>query len=939
MLLRVVFAVLVVLASEAVAHPVEEGRRRELRIDAGFHGDLPAPTIDHGGHVWDESLGILQSRTGPVFDAASGGGVAPPWRSAGEPLGVASVMMAGRSRDQSEPRFAVYDRQRMELVVWQGDDPSVPPIHRYGFARAWGDGVVPDALRGTGWERSSTTHRPVSGTMLPGLLLVLLERSDWPDGPGGVEWVSGLTIAAWQESRGGVWELTEVQDVPNDAPPEARDFRRGYLSSMAAYYPTTRGDDFTTAFVPFVDYLNHLPDRKAVGGQCGLLRVERGGVGDAWTIGPAVEIEATWGDVGEHYHAAGWTEEGVVLSIGDAHLNRVALIRCADWARYDDPSNWTVEPEWFGRSAEGDPVLVNQFWTCCAGNHDAALLVGGDNVSGSLYELTVPTAGDPEPPRFTRLLGEQPSTLLGGDLATTVRSLHRARPETNGPVVALWAFESPGFPEFSRVIYSPDGIGFSAVARLPRDFERLSQPVLVGDRLHLHRQAASGVSGFRVAAPPCGVATSRGLLVRPGGPDLLRDESGAHRPPDTMVAGPGITVERVAPGSEPWGEGWNGAPDAVCYRVRGRSEGATGRLLTLGIDDPRNPTGTLPSTAVGLHMRICNLVPSKLFLEASVNRGSASNTKRIHIASSGDWNDCDAWSNLASLPADCSVTLDNRGAPDQPFVDFLVVFRSLTIDSTPPSWMVDPVPGREVPGDKVDFPLPIRTDDWSVEVELQFPGEGGDLSIGSRLPIMPLCTWRLQGGGHVTLLHRFQSGEFRVEIGGSAIAVPTIPGYDVVRGDTVVAKLSARAGRWFLSVRSAGSIDEVIDEIELPIAHGRPPVGLRIGGPAHELVSALVVRRILVITPEDEGGLVRPEPRDPPTAVGGGEWRRSATAGPRRIPDPVGIVLMLGADGPGLSPDVDLDGDGSVTVLDLHAAIEILGDGTPTPPRSPARDR
>ena len=297
--IRTTLLLLVALSTSFSAWASDELDRRELVIDGGFTGTLPPPIVLRAGRVWDESLGRLVTTTEPVFDLARCGGVATAWVPESEPVSVATLMMTGWSRDQSSPRMAVYDRQRMELIIWNGDDLADVPAERFSFVRSVGSGVTPDALLGTQWERADVTHRPVSGVMLPGLLLLLLERNQWIDGPLGSEpSITGLSIAALQESTSGEWEFLSVEVVPNDAPPEAADFNRGYVSSMASYYPTSRGSDFTTAFIPFVDYLNHLPDRKAVGGQCGLIRVDRRAVGDAWEIGPAVEVVSSWGEEG-----------------------------------------------------------------------------------------------------------------------------------------------------------------------------------------------------------------------------------------------------------------------------------------------------------------------------------------------------------------------------------------------------------------------------------------------------------------------------------------------------------------------------------------------------------------------------------------------------------------------------------------------------------------
>ena len=905
------------------AMPREEGVRRNLVIDGGFHGPLPPPIIDHGGVVWDESLGVTQTRSGPVFDLPRAGGQAGPWKSAGDQLNVASVVVSGWSRDQTAPRVAIYDRQRLELVIWHGEDLSAPPAHRLSMSRPWGGGNTADALVGTPFERTDTTHRIASGVMLPGLLLLLLERTEWPEGPDGPDaGYAGITIAALQESESGDWDWVLADDVANDAPVESREHGRGYVSSMSSYYPTTRDADFQSAFVPFVDYLNHLPNRKANGGQCGILRVDRDAVGDAWTIGPVVEIASSWGDVGEHYHVAGWTPSGVVLAIGDSQFNRVALLRCADWDRYDEPGQWTIIPRWQGDAPDGSQVLANQFWACCAGNDPDHLVIGGDNVSAAIYGLDVPPPGDDSPPRFDRVFGDQPSTLFDGESATTASWVHRDRPEIGGPIVARHVCEGGGYPQFSRALMSTDGATFTTVARFPFGFDRLALPFLCGDRLHVHRQTGSGPSGLQRASPPDDLPVRRGLLVRPGGFDLLRDELGRHRAPDALVAGPGISIEPVDPAELPPTVGWKMPPDAVCYRVRGEAAGAAGRIATLSVVDPRPEAGERPSSSLGVHLRICNLLSSKLLLQAAIDRGTTVSRKTFHIASTGDWNDCDAWTYIESASADCTVTLETRAGPDLATVDFLMVVRSITESTGPPGWFLEPVADRLVPGDRVDFPLPIRTDDWTVEIELQVPPEGADFSIGSRLPVLPVCTWRFADGGHVALRHRPSGGEFRIDTRPGTIEIPDLEPLHLNRGDVILARLSNGGGELRLSVQAAGSSGDELAAVVVPIPPPARPTTLRIGGPAHELASAVVVRRVAIETPAPAS--LAPIIEEPPPSPSGAA-RRAAPGRPshERRPDPFEIARRMGDTVVDLPRWIDLDGDGEVTVLDLAAALRI----------------
>jgi hypothetical protein len=332
-----------------------------------------------------------------------------------------------------------------------------------------------------------------------------------------------------------------------------------------------------------------------------------------------------------------------------------------------------------------------------------------------------------------------------------------------------------------------------------------------------------------------------------------------------------------------------------------------------------------PSSSLGLHLRICNLLSSKLLLQAEIERGGSISRKTFHVASTGDWNDCDAWSLIAAVPADCGVTLATRAGPEVATVDFLMVVRSITESAGPPNWILEPVADRRVPGDRVDFPLPIRTDDWTAEIELQVPPEGGDFSMSSRMPVLPVCTWRFADGAHVSLLHRLGGGEFRIETNRSAIDIPDIEPYHLDRGDVIRARLSHVGGVLRLAVQAAGTTRSRISEVVVPFAPRSRPTTLRIGGPEHELASAFVVRRVAIET-SDAADVVRVPDELSPVPSGTARRGSGDRSAADRLPDPYEIASRLGVSDPELPRWIDLDGDGEVTVLDLAAALRIGRD-------------
>lgn len=910
------------------------------RWEARFDGEVTVTpemtvSIDRGGRTWSTASGEILDADAADFDVARAGGLLGPWREVDTPLVAASAVASGWSRDQSERRTAIYDRSRGRLGIWRGDRVRGGPDLEIDCRRTIGDRVVFDVLVDTPFERPDVTHRVASATMLPGCLLMLLERSS-VDAAGEVVGVDGVSVAALQEGVDGTWDWSWMEDMPDPPLADAREFSRGSLSSMASYFPTTRDEGFLEAFVPLVDYINHRSDARAPGGQCGIFRATRASVGDVWSFGPLVEIARSWGIVGEHFHVAGWTPNGVVLAVGDSELSRVSLLRCADWDHYDIEKNWTEIPRWQGTLPDGRLVSCNQFWSCCAGNHEKELLVGGDNVTGSVFTVDVPETGT-EPPVFRRLIGDQGSRLVDGETANTVSWMVRDRPEIGGVVLGRQVLDGGNSPLYSRVLQSVDGESFAAVARGPREMDRLAVPFFAGEEIGLMRFNTSGDPEVHVATPVSELPTARGLIVRPGGYDLLRDESGVHREPDSMSPAASIAVERLSPEIASTLSDRILPPDAVCYRVSGTTTDVSTRLFTAGFLDSRTEAETAPGqVAVVAHVEVCNLLSSKLRLRFELTRGPAFTEKTITIASQGDWHDVDVWSYRTSLPADVQLRVDNRGGGTTGTVDFLLIHRSMTLGSSSPAWHLDPAPSRFVPGDEVDIGLPIRTDDWRLDLELMLPPDGTDYSSASNVPAMPLFTLFDDRGGRLAVEMKPPVGEVRFYSGVDRRLVGRISQLQANRGDLIRLRFERTGSTIRAMARISGDLDESPATVTLLASPQRPRL-MRLGGAEHELVSSLILRRVTVETPtRGREPVLLPEPGIAGDAPEGGRRGAAPAVGGERI---FQILSRFGAAVESDEREVDLDGDGLVSLLDLQMAIRLARSAALTPPRPPARGR
>ena len=924
------------IATVAVAE--EDAVRREVVFDGEIKSTLPPISIDHGVPIWDSERGIEVPVGDGLFDRARNGLNAGPWRLHDDFPVTASVVLSGKSRDGTQSRVAIFDRARLELSIWNSADTNRPSDHRISMQRAWNGEYINDTFVGTEFEQADHGYRIASGTMLPGCMLFMLqhsvlEKSD--DGSGEQEWViRGVTIAALQEDADGEWEWTDRQDMPDPVDPEAHLFQRGYISSMSSYYPTERTADFKEAFVPLVDYMGHSGTRKATGGQCGIFKARRLHVGAAWTIDPLVEIHSSWQNYGEHFHVAGWTPNGVVLAIGDGEQSRVALLKCEDWENYTDLSNWTVIPRWQGDLDDGvAQVTCNQFWSCCPSNQPNRLLCGGDNVAGGIFGLDVP-AEPSSPPVFEGLIGVQPGAFTDGLSGNTVSWLHRTAPESEGPIVARQVFDPSGYDEYTRVLLSHNGDDFATVARLPDDMEESGVPFLVDGGLRVHRFKNVGVRGIFAATIPSEDRVQAGLLVRPGGVDLLRDDLGRHRAPAVVVPTAGMTVTRLAMDQVPFGLGEGLAPDAVIYRVTGSpSSVVSNQLLTALLQDPREYEPGKGAFSANLHVKVCNLLSSKLRLLNRVNRAGILSDRTQTVVATREWSYYDVWTTTQDAPATCSVAISSPGGDAQPTVDFLLMFRSLTEGCGMPDWPRGPTPGGIVPPSRISQPLAIRADTWAVDVQMQIPPEGIDYSLGGRIQFMPLCTFEFGPGRFVRVRWRVTSGTIFVDslVGDQQWDLAEIHGLRLNRGDTIDIRLRRSEGSMKFAVVAAGSLGSVPAEVSLPIVHAVAPTRFQLGDEHHELVSALVLRRISVEIPSRTNSI-------PPA----GEWASSGSpeglshGGPREKRDRVQTGIATEQTSQNLLFDVlarlgesarhrfdphDADGDGTITFLDLRELL------------------
>lgn len=125
-------------------------------------------------------------------------------------------------------------------------------------------------------------------------------------------------------------------------------------------------------------------------------------------------------------------------------------------------------------------------------------------------------------------------------------------------------------------------------------------------------------------------------------------------------------------------------------------------------------------------------------------------------------------------------------------------------------------------------------------------------------------------------------------------------------------------------------MDEVPDEVVVPGVRRTYPTRLRIGGVDHALYSALIVKRLIVETPDSSGfgpGGPSAQPEFDQVARRPEPRRGRSAAGGRSGPDLFRILSLMGSSVEDLDMNVDLDGDGCITIVDLVEATRSRAGG------------
>ncbi|MAV55040.1 MAG: hypothetical protein CMJ28_03705 [Phycisphaerae bacterium] len=490
------------------------------------------------------ALGVVCQPNEPRAGDAMVSGFSGPWQRWLRGPSRSYLLEAGFRRDGLEEVVVLVSADQGVFEIRSG--PYAHTIlHQQSILVEQAGVTIQDCLLGA---RPGQAFVPEAMVVLPGCVVVLCQRM-LDVAPGSeVQWESvGVSLLALQEDQFGSWTWQHLHDGPllgGDA--RAIGTTRGGPWCMSTYFPESTdgadlaGADFTNAWIPFVDYMSQ-PEPH--GGQCFLVRATRSARGDAWSFGQTHLVRELLGEM--HFHSAGWTPNGLLLSIGDtAEHNAVEWLRCADWDDYSNPDQWTVERVQGMERSDLGSAPAFQFWGVAPGAHANSLLLGADIDDGALYEATLNSEAAPV---FQRRVGTHPGGL--SQLTHVVGVIRRPSPEVSTKVVFRSFHPNDITGRFGRVYASKDAVHFSSLGQHPDQWSSKSHVTVrpaTGSILSVPWYADSvsegglrALVGWRV-----GDRLTRGIRAEPGVENFSGPSSESW---PAIEVGPGVSLETGTP--------------------------------------------------------------------------------------------------------------------------------------------------------------------------------------------------------------------------------------------------------------------------------------------------------------------------------------------------------------------------------------------------------
>lgn len=914
---------LCLIAGVLLACPADRGSGTQVEAvyDLQQKGSLPRMRFERPVEAVNAMFGgepvegdaRTSARGEPRWDLPRAFPIMEPWQELPLTPGVVFCSGTGVDRDGVTPLAAAFDQHNRRLVIWRGQSPfaseAIPML------RGDSGETSIDALGGTPAQRTDLSYTPRSILILHGTIVLECQRNRL-DLAAGVDWVAeGISLVRVDRVEGKGWRQALLADLP--APIDgglSRGQPRGYVSTMANHYPSRRDGRFLETWIPFVDY-QHQVGEGAHGGQLFLMRAFRPHERAAWQFeGPTLLYEEI-GPPGRHFHCAGWTPNGIVLSIGDSELSEVKVLRCSDWKHFQDKSRWSIEDNFHGLAGPSGVLgSANQFWGCAPGRHLNELLVGGDNISSAICRLEVP-AEQGKRAAFKHVWGLPPGDLGDqGNTALTCNVIVRPTPERDGRAFARTNYEgAAGGASLSRLVWSNNGEDFDVVSRLPWNAGKQAFCTVLGSWLIAPAFLSSQPVAWHAQRFDPEVARTRALRVEPPGTNAAANPAG---PLANVLAGAGASVTPFLPSDSRYHQfaatlPWNGP----MWHVRA-PQGHAATLLTSSVrTEPWGPS------VLSVPIAVANLRSESLRVRAQLSNVSSSWGTTFSIVTRDEWFPCSI-TTPAYWGSEGGVNqLSFVQVPVQPEgeVEFLLsvggayagVAAGIALDS--PS-------DTDLAGEAWTQPLPMGT--RAVTAELWCPEWGADSSIADGLGAPAILSVVSTSGdavelrvGHSSRLHAWHWRKGR-DGNDELVTAQVLQEVFMVKGDPLRLTIELHPSGTRIdgvaggSTRSSGEDRWLAESLRGTL--GRVVAGDRFG----RVSLPIAVHRVVADSAPREMAAPSFEERTCPFDLDGDGDQDDADA-----------FLVLYFGGPCESPEScpwDVDGSGYVDVLDAIQLAQIF---------------
>ena len=771
---------------------------------------------------------------------------------------------AGYDRDNTQEIMVGFCSNLNRLYIWEGDDidTAYANLGTVGgnMATVVNAGALDITLAGFVEGTDAATvdtiaYFPRAMVTLPGCILVMCERSTYS----AAAWhEDGIALFAIQhdaaQTRGLTgWTLSKIGET-NGA--FGLDNGRGKGWSMASYFPAAGStpDSLLEAFIPMADY--QAASSAPVRGECYLARASRSANTDAWTVQwGLIYQDSSDGTANRHFHSAGWTPRGLILSIGDnADNSEVKLFTAPsdDWSTltYSDTepaATLTKTDAWHG----GDGITGNQWVGACVGKDINTLLVGGDETTNLIYEITIPESPASEVPPFHGVYGWKPE-MDGAATGKRHIGLYCKRPAPERNTDVLWqGYHETDESQDRRLLYSPNAQNFCTMARIPT-LHPTSSPfdIYKGKAVSLANYTGAGVSGlFSMPIPE--VSLGRPLQVSSGGENLIilptattlqnctsdGDNDISVVTDDDSVYGFGPVYEVLVGGDPP------GTPDRDVIRWRATS-------ATTDITDTTH-------IYMVCYVKIVSGqgTPIRLFAYNSANGNY--DYDYVTLGNTGEWQRIVTVLDAAPIKAVTNTPViawrfeQTSGTAWAQTIRFQV--EGVYLDGLPP-YPIEPTTSTTTTGvdELVTFALPKFGDSWSLAMSLNLPESGRDWH--GTIPVAHeyvLATLWYDASNYIEIKYDQDASPPGIVVtdtggsGGSGLAI-TDADFGMNRGSQTDIMISSDGTNLNLVCISAGRDESLAVTATDARAIGAIPTELRISNNDQSIVPDIEINRIAV---------------------------------------------------------------------------------------------